>query len=75
MTAAVKLLDAMECNEHTVATLPNGPWSRLRSRLQALADLVAKHKALHYPERRDPARMITQLEAEVTWRTAQRAAG
>jgi|HubBroStandDraft_1064217.scaffolds.fasta_scaffold1964325_1 hypothetical protein len=57
--------------------LPIDPLSRLRPLPQALADLVAKHDGLHFkhPERRDLARMIAQLKAEITWRTAQATAG
>ena len=53
------------------------PLSRIRPLPQALADLVAKHEGLHveHPERRDLARMIGQLEAEIACRVAQAAAG
>jgi hypothetical protein len=50
--------------------LPNDMLNRLRPLPHALADLVAKHDQmqLNHPERADLARMIWQLEAELTYR-------
>jgi hypothetical protein len=50
--------------------LPNDVLNRLRPLPHALADLVAKYDEmqLNHPERADLARMIGQLEAEVTYR-------
>ncbi|HWB47689.1 MAG TPA: hypothetical protein VG651_01150 [Stellaceae bacterium] len=45
---------------------------RVRTLQQALADLIAKYKALHHdhPERRALARMILQLQAEIMLRSS-----
>ena len=50
--------------------LPNDMLNRLRPLPHALADLVAKHDEmqLNHPQRADLARMIGQLEAELTYR-------
>jgi len=54
--------------------LPNELLNRLRPLSHALADLVAKHETLErdHPQRRDLARMIRQLEAEIDLRRRQR---
>ena len=51
--------------------LPNDMLNRLRPLPHALADLVAKHDEmqLNHPERGNLARMIGQLEAELTYRS------
>jgi hypothetical protein len=50
--------------------LPNDLLNRSRPLPHALADLVAKHDEmqLNHPERGELARMIGQLEAELTYR-------
>lgn len=60
----------------TVVKLPNDCLNRHRPLQQALADLVAKHDRLifNHPARRDLARMIRQLEAEIAYRGRQAAA-
>ena len=59
-----------------MVNLSNDFLHRFRPLRQALADLVSKYDGLqlNHPERRDLARMIRQLEAEIAYRRGGEAA-
>jgi hypothetical protein len=60
-----------------MVNLPDEILNRLRPLQQALADLVSKHDGMqnNHPVRRDLARTIQLLEAEIACRVGEATAG